>query len=41
MAPKFVRPYRKSGKNDSNDAEAIREAVSRPLPNPSAESGLS
>lgn len=30
MAPKFVIPYRKSGKNDSNDAEAICEAVSRP-----------
>jgi transposase len=23
MAPKFVIPYRKSGKNDGNDAEAI------------------
>jgi transposase len=30
MAPKFVIPYRKSGKNDGNDAEAICEAVSRP-----------
>jgi transposase len=30
MAPKFVVPYRKSGKNDGNDAEAICEAVSRP-----------
>jgi len=30
MAPKFVAPYRKSGKNDSNDAEAICEAVGRP-----------
>jgi transposase len=30
MAPKFVTPYRKSGKNDGNDAEAIYEAVSRP-----------
>jgi transposase len=30
MAPKFVAPYRKSGKNDDNDAEAICEAVSRP-----------
>lgn len=30
MAPKFVAPYRKSGKNDRNDAEAICEAVSRP-----------
>jgi transposase len=30
MAPKFVAAYRKSGKNDGNDAEAICEAVSRP-----------
>lgn len=30
MAPKFVAPYRKSGKNDGNDAEAICEAVRRP-----------
>ena len=30
MAAKFVKPYRKSGKNDSNDAEAICEAVARP-----------
>jgi transposase len=30
MAPKFVRPYRKAGKNDFNDAEAICEAVARP-----------
>jgi transposase len=30
MSPRFVRPYRKSGKNDGNDAEAICEAVSRP-----------
>jgi transposase len=30
MAPRFVSPYRKSGKNDGNDAEAICEAVSRP-----------
>ena len=30
MAPKLVTPYRKGGKNDSNDAEAICEAVSRP-----------
>jgi transposase len=30
MAPKFVAPYRKSAKNDGNDAEAICEAVSRP-----------
>jgi transposase len=30
MAPKFVIAYRKGGKNDGNDAEAICEAVSRP-----------
>ena len=30
MAPKFVSPYRKSDKNDGNDAEAVCEAVSRP-----------
>lgn len=30
MAPRFVAPYRKSGKNDDNDAEVICEAVSRP-----------
>jgi len=30
MAPKFVAPYRKSSKNDGNDAEAVCEAVSRP-----------
>src|SRR5438309_6441982 len=30
MAPVFGAPYRKSGKNDGNDAEAICEAVSRP-----------
>src|SRR6266498_1339593 len=30
VAPKFVAPYRKSGKNDGNDAEAICEAVTRP-----------
>jgi len=30
MAPKFVTPYRKSSKNDGNDAEAVCEAVSRP-----------
>jgi transposase len=30
MNPKFVVPYRKSGKNDANDAEAICEALSRP-----------
>lgn len=29
MAPKFAAPYRKSGKNDGNDAEAICEAVTR------------
>jgi transposase len=30
MAAQFVSPYRKNGKNDANDAEAICEAVSRP-----------
>jgi transposase len=30
MAPRFVAPYRRGGKNDNNDAEAICEAVSRP-----------
>jgi transposase len=30
MAPKFVAPYRKSGKNDGNDGEAICEAMTRP-----------
>jgi len=30
MAAQFISPYRKSGKNDANDAEAICEAVSRP-----------
>jgi transposase len=30
MAARFVAPYRKSGKNDGNDAEAICEAVQRP-----------
>jgi transposase len=30
MAPKFVIPYRRSGKNDGSDAEAICEAVTRP-----------
>jgi transposase len=30
MAPAFVQPYRKSGKNDANDAAAICEAVQRP-----------
>lgn len=30
MAPQFVAPYRKSDKNDRNDAEAICEAAGRP-----------
>jgi len=30
LAAKFITPYRKGGKNDNNDAEAICEAVSRP-----------
>jgi transposase len=30
MATRFVAPYRKGGKNDGNDAEAICEAVGRP-----------
>ena len=30
MAPQFVKPYRKGGKNDGQDAEAICEAVGRP-----------
>lgn len=30
MAPRFVAPYRKGGKNDGNDAEAICEAVAHP-----------
>jgi transposase len=30
ISPQFVTPYRKSHKNDPNDAEAICEAVSRP-----------
>ena len=30
MAAQFVTPYRKRGKNDANDAEAICEAVGRP-----------
>src|SRR5919204_1067314 len=30
MAPQFVTPYVKSNKNDSRDAEAIAEAVTRP-----------
>ena len=29
MSPHFVKPYRKSQKNDGNDAEAICEAVGR------------
>jgi len=29
MNPRFVKPYRKSDKNDANDAEAICEAVTR------------
>src|ERR1700676_4660289 len=29
MSPRFVKPYRKSDKNDANDAEAICEAVTR------------
>jgi transposase len=29
MAAQFVNPYRKSGKNDANDGEAICEAVGR------------
>lgn len=41
MAPRFVAPYRKGGKNDGNDAEAICEAVARPgmrfVPTKSAE----
>jgi len=28
MSARFVRPYRKSGKNDGNDAAAICEACS-------------
>jgi len=28
--PQFVKPYVKGNKNDSRDAEAICEAVSRP-----------
>ena len=31
MAPRFVAPYRKSGKNDGNDAEAIRDLDGRIL----------
>jgi transposase len=30
MSPHFVTPYRKSQKNDGNDAEAIGEAAGRP-----------
>src|SRR5882724_2703095 len=30
MAPQFVKPYVMSNKNDSRDAEAIAEAVTRP-----------
>jgi transposase len=30
ISPQFVAPYVKSNKNDRNDAEAVREAVSRP-----------
>ena len=30
IAPQFVKPYVKSNKNDTNDAEAVCEAVSRP-----------
>ncbi len=30
IAPQFVKPFVKSNKNDSNDAEAIVEAASRP-----------
>lgn len=30
IAVKFIEPYRKGGKNDNNDAEAICEALSRP-----------
>ncbi len=30
VAPQFVKPYLKSQKNDSNDAAAICEAISRP-----------
>ena len=30
MAAEFVTPYRHGGKNDSNDAAAIWEAVTRP-----------
>ncbi len=30
MAPRFVKAYRKSDKNDRNDAEAICETLTRP-----------
>ena len=30
MAPQFVKPYVKRGKNDAADAEALCEAMSRP-----------
>src|SRR5918911_15068 len=30
ISPQYVKPYVKGNKNDSNDAEAICEAVSRP-----------
>ena len=46
MAPQFVVPYRRRGKNDANDAEAICEAVSRPnmhfvaIKTPEQQSGL-
>lgn len=30
LAPKFVVPYRESGKNDGNEAESICEAMRRP-----------
>ena len=30
MAPVYVKPYRKGNKTDSNDAEALCEAVQRP-----------
>ena len=31
MAPQYVKPYLKRGKNDAADAEAICEAMSRPM----------
>ena len=30
MTPQYVAPYRRGGKNDANDAEAICEALARP-----------